>query len=461
MANYLKQLSADLPRWIEAGFVSVDGGQKILADATERQARGWFTLPNVLGALGALLVFVGVISYVAGHWNDIPRLARVALLIAFMAGAYLAGHTFRQKGSDGLGASFAFMGTLIFGANLMLIAQIYNLPPNPPGGAFLWMCAAVLTSLLWPSQLNMALAYVLAGIWSVFSLANTHSTWGVLEAAFDQHRIHWPFLLVWGGLTVVSVRAGWNKAMHLAGLSICWWAMLASFNLFDEDAIRFGGVIIALLLLTLAGAARLLKVAQEGTGIISRYLLLGFALWLLLVTIPDIYRHTLMLRNIQLDNETKFVAYTSALVLLLLAGLYGLIYDRLRTIAGVAAVGALLPLLSVLPVFAIGFAGYDDSVYQSVSGFNFVSNILLSAVALTAGIGLIIQGYRLADRFLINIGFVLFGLKLIHLYFDTFWTFNARAPFFIIGGLLVIALAVGFDRQRRKLIKQMEVRHAR
>jgi len=49
MANYLKQLSADLPRWIEAGFVSVDGGQKILADATERQARGWFTLPNVLG----------------------------------------------------------------------------------------------------------------------------------------------------------------------------------------------------------------------------------------------------------------------------------------------------------------------------------------------------------------------------------------------------------------------------
>jgi len=96
-----------------------------------------------------------------------------------------------------------------------------------------------------------------------------------------------------------------------------------------------------------------------------------------------------------------------------------------------------------------------------VSGFNFVSNILLSAVALTAGIGLIIQGYRLADRFLINIGFVLFGLKLIHLYFDTFWTFNARAPFFIIGGLLVIALAVGFDRQRRKLIKQMEVRHAR
>lgn len=466
MANYLKQLTADLPRWVAAGYITAQGGQQMLADVEARQGQGWFRLPTVLAALGGLLVFVGIISWVASNWNDIPRLARVALLLAAMAGSFLAAHTARAKQADGIGAAFAFLGALIFGANLMLIAQIYNLPPNPPGGALLWALGAALTAVLWPSQLVMALAFVLTGVWTWFATtSNMGGMWGILFSVFNTKALHLPFLLLWGALTAISIKREWKGVMHLAGLTLVFWLGLNVFNVFGEAALRHGGVIALVLLLGLYGAGRVLNIAQEGTGTISRYVLLGFALWLIVVTIPEAFREIMLRRTVQFTGEEAihFAAYTGGLLLTLCVGLWAVLQNRLRTIGAVAVLGAAVPLLSLYPAFFISSVvnSYQDLSYlgSAAGSVGFVGNILLSVLVLVAAIGAIIQGYKTSDRFLLNIGFVLFALKLLILYFDTFWSLAGRSPFFIIGGLLTIALAIGFEKQRRKLLAKMEAKH--
>jgi uncharacterized membrane protein len=77
-------------------------------------------------------------------------------------------------------------------------------------------------------------------------------------------------------------------------------------------------------------------------------------------------------------------------------------------------------------------------------------------VALVAGlIGLIVQGYRRDDRFLVNLGFVFFALTLMRLYADTFWLLFDRALFFLVGGVLVIGLGWALERRRRRLLDSL------
>jgi uncharacterized membrane protein len=466
MANYLKQLTADLPRWVAAGYITSTASQQMLADVQARQGQGWFRLPTVLAALGGLLVFVGIISWVASNWNDIPRLTRVALLLAAMGGSFLAAHTARAKAADGIGAAFAFLGALIFGANLMLIAQIYNLPPNPPGGALLWALGAALAAILWPSQLVMALAFVLTAVWTWFATtSNMGGMWGILFSVFSTKALHFPFLLLWGVLTAISIKRDYKGVMHLAGITLVFWLAFNVFSVFGEAAMRYGGIIALVLMLSLYGAGRLLNIAQEGTGTISRYVLAGFALWLLVVTIPEAFRDLIIRRSVQFNAEQamSFALYNGVLLITLCVGLWGVMKDRLRTLGAVAVLGTVVPLLAVYPAFFISSSvnSYQDLSYMgsSAGAVGFVGTILLSALTLAAAIGAIIQGYKTNDRFLLNIGFVLFAFKLLILYFDTFWSLAGRSLFFIIGGLLTIALAIGFEKQRRKLLARMEAKH--
>lgn len=465
MANYLKQLAADLPRWVQAGYVSEQSSALILADAQKQQKQGWFRLPTVLAGLGAILVFVGIISLVASQWDALPRLGRVAMLLTLMASAFLGAHYAREKAAVGIGSAFALLGVLIFGANLMLIAQIYNLPPNPPGGALLWALGALLTAYLWPSQLCAMLGFVLAAVWSWFAMSSVNTPgWGILVPFFGAKQFHPEFLLLWGTLAALSVIRDWTKALHIAGLTLAWWVGLTTITLFDEEGMRFGGIIAGLLLLALYGAGQKLKLAAPGTGTVSRYVMAGFMVWLLVVTMPWAFRELIVHRSYALGSEQAMhlAGYVTLLLIMLAGGVWSVLKGRLPTLGAVFVLGAAVPLLAQWPGFFLSDLSRYDAGYSGTQAgaIGFVGTIVLSILALGTGLAAIVHGYKSNDRFVLNAGFTLFAIKLIMLYFDTFWSLSGRAGFFIIGGVLVIAMAIGFEKQRRKLLAKMEADHA-
>lgn len=459
MSKYLKQLTVDLPRWVGLGYVSEPNAALILKDAEANQKESWFRLPLILSMLGGLLVFAGIISWVAGNWDTLPRLTRVIMLVGAMIGSLAAAHASRTKGSEGLAQGFAFFAALMFGADIMLIAQIYQLPANPPGGALLWALGATAVAVLWPSQLCMALAFALAAVWSWF--ATSGRTGDIFDLIFSTpHHLHLPFLLLWGALAAYSVQRGWAKALHLAGMSLAFWCGHTLFALFDEESVRVAGVALVGLVGLLTAAGHVLKIAKPGAGIVSKYIWALFAFWLLMVSAPEVYRE--VLRH---GDEGLPVS----LCLLLLAASAGAAFfayrhDRFAPVMPVAVGMAVAAVVSILTqagygtyVNSRGYQSYYDVYYSGSAGLGlFASQVLMSVTAMAAAVASVVHGYRSNEKFFINIGFTLFAFKLIWLYFDDYWGLANRAGFFILGGLLIVALGIVFDRQRRKLIKKMQ-----
>jgi uncharacterized membrane protein len=81
-------------------------------------------------------------------------------------------------------------------------------------------------------------------------------------------------------------------------------------------------------------------------------------------------------------------------------------------------------------------------------GFNLLYYVVL--------LWLIYVGYLRGDAFRVNLGFVLFALGVIVLYFDIFWSFMDRAFFFMGGGLLLCVGGYALEAQRRRLVKRFD-----
>ena len=437
MSRYLNQLSADLPRWVERGWVTLEGRAGILREVEDKQGRGWFSLPLVLSMLGGLLVFAGIISWVAANWDDVPRALRLVMILGVMIGALTAGHFARLKGSDGLGQGLAFLGVLMFGANLMLIGQMYHLEPNPAGGALLWMMGALLAAVLWPSQLLMALALALLGCWTGFSIESFER--GRFHTAF----IHWPFIPVWVGMSLYALKQNWTRALHISSLVLLGWLTYVGFAYFDRQMTFLYGPLLLMVLVALHLSAVLLKKLPEGVGVVSRYFWLALLLWLFIVS----FSNSWLFGSTQYWSGGDYPQFYIALLLMLgLGGVAAYVKGWGRMLAVTAVFLSLHGVIPLLLYPSLDSASFVD--YRAV-----IDSILLMAFSLA----LVGEGYRERAGFFINAGFTLFTVKLLWIYFDTVWGLEARVPFFILGGFLVIGLGIWVDRQRRRLLGKMKV----
>src|SRR5690554_5785218 len=90
MWSYRARLEQDLARWREQGWIDEAGLRGIRADLAQRGSG--IDLSTSLAVLGAVLIGFAAMSFVAANWQDMPRIARLGLLIAALWGCYgLAG----------------------------------------------------------------------------------------------------------------------------------------------------------------------------------------------------------------------------------------------------------------------------------------------------------------------------------------------------------------------------------
>jgi len=104
---------------------------------------------------------------------------------------------------------------------------------------------------------------------------------------------------------------------------------------------------------------------------------------------------------------------------------------------------------------AVGLVAVAVACARVTADHGWLALAVLNLVLVAALIGLIAEGYRRDDRFVVNLGFLTFALTILRLYFDTFWLLFDRSLFFMVGGLLVIALGWGLERKRRNLIDDL------
>jgi uncharacterized membrane protein len=234
--RYHKRLQQDLPQWVANGWVNEDGKAAILQHVESQ--KGGIGLYGVLAILGATLLGFAAMTFVASNWQTMSKLLRLTLLTTGMWGAYVAAAVLFARNMQAFGHAAVLTGVGIFGASIMLVAQMYHMEGNPPDAVLLWGAGSLLAGAVFRSNPALALAMALAVLWSGWESQIT----GV---------IHWPFLLAWAAIAAAYTWTGWAAGLQLAVLGLVYF--LGSLVIHMPGA-RFD-VIIAVLAVAIAAAA--------------------------------------------------------------------------------------------------------------------------------------------------------------------------------------------------------------
>jgi len=119
----------------------------------------------VLVALGYLFIGLAVIVLIGENWEDIPRAVRMGGLIGLTLACNGIGLVAWRREKRSLATLWFFLGGLMYGASIMLIAQIYHIGEHFPDGIFWWALGVFPLALLLGSNLIMLQAMTLAYLW--------------------------------------------------------------------------------------------------------------------------------------------------------------------------------------------------------------------------------------------------------------------------------------------------------
>lgn len=204
MWGYQRRLSRDLERWAKAGWVSPANAELIRADVAG-SAR--ISLPGVLAILASVLFCFAVMSFVASHWTEIPRLARLGLLFGLLWAGYLSAAVFESRNMTTFRDAGLLVAVGVFGATIMLISQMFHIEGHMPDGILMWWVGALGAGVVLRSNPVLALTMVLVCVWSGMWMAETSGT-------------HWPFLIGWTLVTAAFAWQRWWPGAHLSAFSL-------------------------------------------------------------------------------------------------------------------------------------------------------------------------------------------------------------------------------------------------
>ena len=248
-----RSLKVDIERWRQQGWVTSAGAEHIMGDlATARAA-----MPAAaMGLLGAVLFGFAAMSFVAANWQVIPRVARLALLVSAMGGAYGLAAVLFERGKSAFADAATLAGTSLFGVNIMLIAQMYHIDGNPPDAVLVWAIGALATGVIVRSKPALALSLALVCLWGEWETVLIRPR----EIDATRSLVYWPFLLGWSAVTAAMATIGWRNGLVLAAGAMSIFIVSLGYLLPGHHAHH---IVLLLGLLALASGVLTLKLAPR------------------------------------------------------------------------------------------------------------------------------------------------------------------------------------------------------
>jgi uncharacterized membrane protein len=212
----------DLDRWETSGWLTPDGATALRAEF--EAARTGIRLAHVLAILAAVLIGFAAMSFVAANWQEMSKLLRITIILAgIWALLALAGWLWLRE-HRGFGDAAVLAAVAIYGAGIMLIAQMYHMEGHPPDAVLLWAGGTVVVGLLTRSNPVLAAALVLFFVWSLMETFQ----WP------DRH-VHWMFLPAWAVVAIGFAWTRWRPGLHLLSMALTGWIILQPYRVAGQE----------------------------------------------------------------------------------------------------------------------------------------------------------------------------------------------------------------------------------
>jgi uncharacterized membrane protein len=220
---------------------------------------------------------LGFILLLAYNWHAISKAIKLAVILGGLGGLHGAGIWLflRQDGRRPLGEAVSVLGTMLFGAGIWLVAQIYHIEEHYPNGFLIWGLGA------------LALAWAMPSLAQALLATTVLCLWGCTEGWGFERAMHWapPLILVSLGLLSWRMRSPLLLFFVVAAFLLSLMANLQAVG--DELLLRVL-LNVAVCFLALAVLTRRHRCFEESARAWNFFGWLGFLLCLYLLTFPGL-----------------------------------------------------------------------------------------------------------------------------------------------------------------------------
>jgi uncharacterized membrane protein len=424
LSKHLEWLKQELVQWRAEGLVDEPLARRILARYPASAERNWGRI--IFSAIGAVLVGLGVILFFAYNWQALPKAAKLALVFGGLALAHGSALALarRPDAARGLVEGLHALGTMLFGAGIWLVAQIYHIDEHYPNAFLVWSAGALAMAWAMPSIVQALLALFLVTFWAGVELFDFHTA---VHGA--------PLVVVLGVLPL----AWWRRSPVLLFFAL---AVLFVVTAFAAGALQAKAVMP---LLFLMGAAALIAgAAAPGTAFphaggplrsIGLAVVLGCSY---LLSFKDLAG---MLRKVDF-SWPGIPLYFGAAGLALAGALALLARGRLAQLDAYRR--------WQLVLLAVGLAIVLAAALRLDRGAGLPTVVAFNLIALGFAALLILEGSAQLRARLVAVGCLLFAMIAIGRYADLFTSLLVRSAVFVAVGVTLFLVGNFYARSRRR-----------
>ena len=147
MGKYHRWLHNEIAAWLADELIDPRQAEQLRVRYPLSGGITWSRL--IFSIIGAVIFGLGVILFFAYNWAEMPKYLKLGVVFGSLVLAHGLGFRFTTPDKDNrsLGEGLHVLGTMLFGAGIWLVAQIYHIDEHYPNAFLVWGTGAL--ALAW------------------------------------------------------------------------------------------------------------------------------------------------------------------------------------------------------------------------------------------------------------------------------------------------------------------------
>lgn len=428
MKKHIQWLFSEIDRWVKEGVIEPDQGV-LLKERYPAAEEGIAWGRMIFFSIGAVLFGLGVILILAYNWQRMHKFLKLAIILAALIGAHGAGWWLKRPTGryQTAGEGLHLLGTMLFGAGIWLVAQIYHISEHYPNAFLIWGLGALALAWSLPSMAQGIVAVILLALWNSFE-------------AFDFKNPHLlaPFFIL-GGIMPLA----WNvRSKVLAAVCAIGFLFTLSVSVAEIEG-DLAALVVFFSACMLIAAGLLVQRRSWFAQVGSVFSFMGLLVYIVLLFILSFYHRSKGTWSVQLDrfpDSLLFFGFALGAAGLWIWALWPPSkkpppYRELFRLEYYGVLAAFI-LIFLNVVGGINLGGWPGMV---------VFNLLL----LYQAVMMIAIGCRNLDLKTTTSGCVLFAVITFARYTDLFVSLLSRSLVFLIAGAALFSVGLYYSKTKK------------